>query len=92
MGFDLGFELEKLVAEPEFLANFVLDDNRNHFCSVYKVYVPIARMRALLDLDDIADTVSFRCPECSKCLTCKKSQRSKKYSCISTGSPGSSYY
>ena len=38
--------------------------------------VPIARMRVLLDQDDIGDTVSFRCPECFKCLTCKKSQRS----------------
>ena len=38
--------------------------------------MPIARIRVLLDQDDIGDTVSFRCLECSKCLTCKKSQRS----------------
>ena len=76
MGFEPGFELEKLVDEPEFLANFVLDDNRVHFCSVYKAVVPIARMRVVLNQDDIGDTVSFRCSECSKCLTCKTSQRS----------------
>ena len=67
--------MEKLVDEPKFLANFVFKDNRNHFCSVHKAVVPIAKMRVLLDQDDIGDRVSFRCPECSKCLTCKKSQR-----------------
>ena len=41
----------------------------------HKAVVPIAKMRVLLDQDDIGDSVSFRCPECSKCLTCKKSQR-----------------
>ena len=76
MGFEPGFDLEKLVDEPEFLMNFVFDDNRNHFCSVHKAIVHIARMRVLLDQDDIGDMVSFRCPECPKCLTCKKSQRS----------------
>ena len=76
MGFEPGFDPEKLVNEPEVLANFVFDDKRNHFCSVHKAVVPIARMRVLLDQDDIGDMVSFRSPECSKCLTCKKSQRS----------------
>ena len=76
MGFEPRFNLEKLVDEPEFLANFMIDDETSHFCSVHKAVVPIARMRVLLDQDDIGDTVSFRCPECSKCLTCKKSQRS----------------
>ena len=32
MGFKPVFDLEKLVDEPEFLANFLVDDNRNHFC------------------------------------------------------------
>ena len=68
--------LKKLDDEPEFLANFVLDDNRDHFCSVHKAVVAIARMRVLLDQDDIGDMVSFRCPECFKCLTCNKYQRS----------------
>ena len=56
MGFEPGFDLEKLVHESEFLANFVIDDNRNHFCSVHKAVVPIARMRVLLDQDNIGDT------------------------------------
>ena len=51
MGFEPGFDLEKLVDEPEFLANFVFDDNRNRCCSVHKAVVPIARMRVLLDQD-----------------------------------------
>ena len=76
MGFEPEFNLENLVDKPGFLANFLFDNNRVHFCSVHKAVVPITRMRVLLDQDDIGDTVSFRYPECSKCLTCKKSQRS----------------
>ena len=55
MGFEPGFELEKLVNEPEFLMNFVFYDNRSHFCSVHKAVGPIARVRFLLDQDDIGD-------------------------------------
>ena len=76
MGFEPGFDLEKLDDESKFLSNFVIDENRNHFYSVNKAVVPIAGIRVLLDQDDIGDTFSFRCPECSKCLKCKKSQRS----------------
>ena len=54
MGFEPGFDLEKLIEEPEFLVNLVFDNNRNHFCSAHKAVVPIARMRVLLDQDDIA--------------------------------------
>ena len=86
MGFEPGFELEKLVDEPGFLANFVIDDNRDQFCSVHKAVGPIDRMRVLLDQEDIGDTVSFRCPECSQCLTCKKSQRR------TAESPGTVYH
>ena len=68
MRFKPSYDLEKMVDEPEFIENFMIDDA--------KAVVPIARMRVLLDQDDIGDTVSFRCPECSKCLMCKKSQRS----------------
>ena len=76
MDFEPGFELEEYVDKPGFLANFLSTDDREHFCSVHKAVIPIARMRVLLDQDDVGDTVSFRCPECSKCMTCKKSQRS----------------
>ena len=68
--------MEKLVDESGFLANVLMDDKRVHFCSVHKAVVPIAKMRVLLDQDDIEDLISFRCPEFSKYLTCKKSQRS----------------
>ena len=64
MGFELGFKLEKLVDQPEFLANLLFEDNKDHFCSVHKAVIPITRMRVLLDQDDIGDTVSFRCPDC----------------------------
>ena len=64
MGFEPCFELEKLVNKPGFLANFLNTDNKDHFCSVHKAVIPIARMRVLLDQDDVGDSVSFRCPEC----------------------------
>ena len=56
--------------------NFLTDHNKDHYCFVYKAFIPIARMRVLLDQDDIGGTVSFGCPDCAKCLICKKSQRS----------------
>ena len=31
MGFEPGFDLEKLVDQPEFLANFLFEDNKDHF-------------------------------------------------------------
>ena len=64
------FELEKYVDEPGFLANFLSTDDKEHFCSVHKAVIRIARLRVLLDQDYVGDTVSFRCPECSKCMTC----------------------
>ena len=64
MGFEPGFELEKLVDQPECLVNFFTYNNRDHYCSVHKAVIPIASMRVLLDQHDIEDTVSFRCPGC----------------------------
>ena len=46
-----------------------------HFCGVHKATIPIARMRELVDKDDTADTITYRCPECSKCVVCKRSRR-----------------
>ena len=75
MGFEPCFELEKYIDEPGFLVNFLNTEDKKHFCSVHKAVIPIARLRVLLDQDDVGDTVTFRCPKCSKCMTCKKSQR-----------------
>ena len=80
MGFEPGFKLEKLADQPDFLANFLFKNNSDNFCSVHKAVIPIARMKVLLDQDDIGDTLSFRCPDCSNCLTCNKSQRSNAVS------------
>ena len=80
MGFEPGFELEILVDTPDFLVNFLIDENRDNFCFVQKAVIPIARMRVLLDQDDVGDTVSFRCPDCAKCLKCRKSQHSNAVS------------
>ena len=46
-----------------------------HFCGVHKSIIPIARMRELVDEDDPADTITYRCPACSKCVVCKRSRR-----------------
>ena len=29
-------------------------------------------MRELIDEDDMADTITYRCPDCSKCIVCKR--------------------
>ena len=46
-----------------------------HFCGVHKAIIPIARIRELVDEDDTADTITYRCPDCSKCVVCKRSRR-----------------
>ena len=85
MGFEPGFELEKFIDTPDFVANFLNTQEKVHFCSVHKAVIPIARLRVLLDQDDVGDMVSFRCLECSKCITCKKSQRSNAISLQEAG-------
>ena len=46
-----------------------------HFCGVHKAIIPIARMREVIDEDNTADTITYRCPDCSKCVVCKRSCR-----------------
>ena len=46
-----------------------------HYCGVHKAVIPIARMRELVDQDDIGNSITYRCSECSKCMTCKRSKR-----------------
>ena len=57
--------------------NYVLEEldptYLQHYCGVHKAIIPIARMEDLVDEDDTADTITYRCPECSKCVVCKRS-------------------
>ena len=46
-----------------------------HYCGVHKAIIPIASMRELVNDDNTADTITYRCPECSKCVVCKRSWR-----------------
>ena len=46
-----------------------------HFCGVHKAIIPIALMRELVDEDDTADTITYRCPDCNKWVVCKPSWR-----------------
>ena len=59
--------------------NYVLEEldptYLQHYCGVHKAIIPTARMRELLDEDDTANTITYRCPEHSKCVVCKRSQR-----------------
>ena len=72
MGGEIKPDFEELVNS----CNHVMEDldptYSQHFCGVH---IPIARMRKLVDEDDTADTITYRCPECSKCVICKRSQR-----------------
>ena len=47
-------------------------------CSVHKATIPIARIREMINQDDIDNTssgVDYRCSKCSSCQECKKSPR-----------------
>ena len=46
-----------------------------HFWGVHKAIIPIAWMRELVDEDDTADTITYRCPDCIKCVVCKRYRR-----------------
>ena len=46
-----------------------------YYCGVHKAIISIARMRELVDEDNTADTIMYRCPECCKCVACKRSRR-----------------
>ena len=43
--------------------------------SCYKATIPIARLRELIDEDDVSDNLSYRCERCSKCQDCKHSNK-----------------
>ena len=67
--------LEEKVDNELFLEDYIWKNNQLHYCSVNKAMVPIAKMRELMDIDDLDDTVPYRCPLCAKCFTSKRSQR-----------------
>ena len=43
MGIEPGYDLEKMIDELV-MENFMVDDEKSHFCSIHKAVVPIARM------------------------------------------------
>ena len=54
-----------------------VDSQAVHWCSVNKAMVPIARLREIIDQDDVGQEVSYRCPTCSKCVKCKESGKTQ---------------
>ena len=50
-------------------------DDSGHYCSVHKAFIPISRKRQLVDLDDIGDVSTYRCPTCTKRIACRRSLR-----------------
>ena len=46
-----------------------------HFCGVHKAIIPIARMRELVDKEDTANTIIYRCPDCKVCGVQKISEK-----------------
>ena len=43
--------------------------------SCYKANIPIARLRELVDEEDVSDNLSYRCEKCSRCQDCKHSNK-----------------
>ena len=52
-----------------------------HMCSVHQAWVPLAKMRELLNLDN-ENLVTYRCQDCSQCIKCKKSPRLQAISLV----------
>ena len=75
---DVGGEIIPDFEELEDSCNHIMEEFEyfsQHFCGAHKAIIPFARMRELVDEDDTADTITYRCPECSKCVVCKRSRR-----------------
>ena len=76
---DLGGEIvpdfEELINSCNHIMEEFDPNYSQHFCGVHKAIIPIARMRELIDEEETADTITYRCPECSKCVVCKRSRR-----------------
>ena len=49
--------LEEKVDNELFLEDYIWKNNQLHYCSVNKAMVPIAKMRELMDIDDLDKTV-----------------------------------
>ena len=45
--------------------------------SVHKATIPIARLREMVDADDVDEIITYRCPTCTKCIECKGSNKLK---------------
>ena len=54
--------LEDKVDDELFLEDYIWKNNQLHYRSVNKAMVPIAKMMALMDIDDLDVTVPYRCP------------------------------
>ena len=76
---NVGGEIEPHFEELANCCNHIMEEldpgYSQHFCGVHKAIIPIARMRELVDKDDTANTIIYRCPDCSKCVICKRSLR-----------------
>ena len=68
-------DFEELIESSNHVLEELDPSHSQHYCGVHKASIPIARMRELIDEDDTADTITYRCPECSKCVVCKRSCR-----------------
>ena len=61
-------DLEELVDSSNHVLEELDSSYSQHYCGVHKAIIPIVRMRELIDEDDTADTITYRCPDCSKCV------------------------
>ena len=51
-----------------------------NLCQVYKSAVSLAKMKELLNPNEVDQSVSFRCQECEKCSVCRTSPINKAVS------------
>ena len=60
--------------------NGIADGKHVVLCGVHKATIPIARLRELVDADDVSDNLTYRCSKCSKCQECKSSTKNRAIS------------
>ena len=75
MGGEIVPDFEVLVNSCNHVMEELDPSYSQNFCGVHEAIIRIARMRELVDEDDMADTITYRCPDCSKCVVCKRSCR-----------------
>ena len=88
VGGEITSEFEDSVDSVNHVLEELYPSYSQYFCRVHIAIKPIAKMRDLIDEDDTADTIIYRCHDCSKCVVRKRSCRQTAISLQETAEQG----